>query len=316
MKRTAKQKTSRQSSVPEAIRFHKNTVVRFSHYAPWLTPESTCSELVDTLVRICFGEPEFLRPESCRRYLGLLPEFKGFAFTDYPSKRIVVANQPIRDISRALNEWIDSYLRGSEALHPILPWYALDTAMFIDSMLRGADIEPAFHPEHQGPAVTIDPVVRGENKIRFDFDSTHRRQFTNANRLGYVVARIPEGGQARLNETDNGGHIWGPGHEFVFRAGRCYLSEDWGGGRRLVFICEEPYRLDLQSAFKFPGHLEPPDDETGSSPGYAYCRNFYPVEIPAHWVVAALDQDRNRLPVPFGEPEKKLAETRESDRVQ
>jgi hypothetical protein len=68
---------------------------------------------------------------------------------------------------------------------------------------------------------------------------------------------------------------------------------DWGGPP--VITGEEPYRLDLQSEFAFTGRLQGPS-----------CLSSYPyaafsAEVPAHWVIASLDINRNRLPVPFGE---------------
>lgn len=298
MKRRVNQK---EIAPPATIEFHKSTILRFSLFGPRLTPDNTCGELVDSLLAVCRAEPEFLRPESCQRYLALLPEFKSFVVEFHPSKPISAINQPIRQISPVLHEWIRSYLCRPANPHPILPSYALDTAMFIDSMLRGGYIGPNRHPENQGLTIEIEPLVRDAAEVRFDFDSTHKREFTNANRLQYVLCRIPPDGQLRFNFSNKRDRILGPEEEFEFLTGRCYLSADWGGGEPVI-TGEEPYRLDLQSEFKFPGRLEGLPDPWNVPSSFAYA--LHQAEVPAHWVIAALDHQRNRLPVPFGEPPK------------
>lgn len=74
-------------------------------------------------------------------------------------------------------------------------------------------------------------------------------------------------------------------------------------GTAPIIIGEEPYRVDLQSEFKFPGHLEGPPDYRSDPPKLpsSYRYSLLDAEVPGHWVIAALDRERNRFPVPFGE---------------
>lgn len=298
MKRRVKGK---ETEPPATIQIHKSTILRFSFFGPRLSADSSCGEFVDGLIAVCRGEPEFLRPESCRRYLALLPEFKNVVFEFHPSKPVAVVDQPIRQISPVLHEWIRSYLYRPADRHPILPSYSLDAAMFINSMLHGGYMGPNRHPENQGLTIEIEPLVRDAAEIRFEFDSSHKREFTNPNRLQYVLCRIPRDGQLRFNYSDKRERILGPGEEFEFLTGRCYLSADWGGAEPVI-TGEEPHRPDLQSEFKFPGRLEGLPDPLNLPSSFAYA--LYQAEIPTHWVIAALDHQRNRLPVPFGEPSK------------
>jgi len=53
------------------IRFDKVVV-----YSLFGALDDTCGSLVDKLTSICFAGPDFLRPETCRCYLHLLPNFK------------------------------------------------------------------------------------------------------------------------------------------------------------------------------------------------------------------------------------------------
>jgi hypothetical protein len=276
---------------PETIKFYKAQIIRFSWQGPRLTPKSTCGELAEKLMAVCRGKPEFLRPESCRRYLGLLPEFKSFgAHFGFSENEVSVANQPIRRIPQVLSQWVSSYLYDKTERHPILPSYALDTATFAESMLRDVHMGRYRYPENHGLTIEIEPLVEGCEEIRFQFTSRDKSEFTRASRLELLVAKVPPGGQVKFNYTDNNEVLLGEGSEFEFRTQRCYLSENWGGNAAATLACEEPYRLDVQSDFKFPGDLHIPPDH-------------YPptIEVPAHWVIASADHKGNRLPVPFGE---------------
>jgi hypothetical protein len=71
---------------------------------------------------ICVAGPEFLSPETCRRYLHLLPNFKNFVFsiTNPTDREILVANEPIAAIRRAMREWVLSFFIGEHHPIPIL----------------------------------------------------------------------------------------------------------------------------------------------------------------------------------------------------
>jgi hypothetical protein len=61
---------------------------------PSLTLRDTCGNLIDKLTSICVGEPEFLSPETSRRYLHLLPNFKDFVFSvPYLTRRAILVGQ-------------------------------------------------------------------------------------------------------------------------------------------------------------------------------------------------------------------------------
>jgi hypothetical protein len=146
------------------------------------------------------------------------------------------------------------------------------------------------YPENHGLTIEIEPLVEGCEEIRFEFTSRDKSEFTRASRLELLVAKVPPSGQVKFNYTDNNEVLLGEGSEFEFRTQRCYLSENWGSNAAATLACEEPYRLDVQSDFKFPGDLHIPPDH-------------YPptIEVPVHWVIASADHKGNRLPVPFGE---------------
>jgi len=86
--------TLRDQPNPPPLRFHR--VVVYSLYGePSLTLTDTCGDLIDKLISICVAGPEFLPPETSRRYLHLLPNFKNFVFSvPHPAPRdILVAKQ-------------------------------------------------------------------------------------------------------------------------------------------------------------------------------------------------------------------------------
>jgi len=117
------------------LRFDR-AIVYSPNGEPSLTLRDSCGNLVDKLMWICVAGPEFLSPETCRRYLHLLPNFKNFVFSiRIPADReILVANEPIAAIGCAMREWVLSFF--SDEHHPILPSYALDLTEFIDRTLR------------------------------------------------------------------------------------------------------------------------------------------------------------------------------------
>jgi len=117
---------------------HLDKVVVYSLCGePSLTVRDTCGNLIDMLMSICAAGPEFLCAETCRRYLHLLPNFKNFVFPiRYPTNRdILVANEPIAAIRRAMGEWVFSFFNDEH--HPILPSYSLDLTEFIARMVSG-----------------------------------------------------------------------------------------------------------------------------------------------------------------------------------
>jgi hypothetical protein len=118
------------------LRFDK--VVAYSLFGePSLALDDTCGSLVDKLMSICFAGPDFLRPETCRRYLHLLPNFKNFVFSirNPTTRETLVGNEPIAALRRAMREWVFSYF--SEEHHPLLPSYALHLTQFIARMVQG-----------------------------------------------------------------------------------------------------------------------------------------------------------------------------------
>jgi hypothetical protein len=209
------------------------------------------------------------------------------------------AETPIRRISLILHQWIDSYLYNRKDQHPILASYALDAAEFINTMVCGGHISAPCMDGVRGVSTEIEPLVSGGEKMTgFYFDSSRKRDFTNGDQLNYVVCRVPPDGQLLFQQFHGGGptRLFGPGEEFEFKNGRCYLSEDWDrGGYAATISGEEPYRLDLQSEFVLQGSLRN-HREMNNSPYAAHS-----ADVPAHWVVAALDHDGKRSPVPFGE---------------
>src|SRR5712664_4848864 len=127
------------------LRFHR-VVVYSSYGEPSLILTDTCGDLIDKLISVCVAGPEFLPPETSRRYLHLLPNFKNFVFSvPYPTPReILVVKEPIAAIRRSIEEWILSFFRDEH--HPILPSYALDLTQFIARMVRGQH-RPAWSEE-------------------------------------------------------------------------------------------------------------------------------------------------------------------------
>jgi hypothetical protein len=278
-----------QAQSVEVIRFRKKVVFSLPG-EPSLTPDSTCGELVDRLTAMCLGEPEFLRHDSCRRYLQLLPNFREFVFSVSQGLRrdIYVAHEPLRAIRRAMEEWVFSHFDRGQ--HPILPSYALDLSQFIAHMIRGCD-----RHGWEGPsAFQVTPLVRlaeHDSLMNLEPDRRFKSDFTRKNKLGRVVCRVPANASVTIQHQT----LFKTEEEFVFSVHRCYLST--GFSDYIEASCDEPARVDLQDEFQFFGGIEMEGGQ-GENP------HRYHSTVPGHWIVAALvSNDRNpsetRLPVPF-----------------
>jgi hypothetical protein len=272
------------------LRFHR-VVVYSSYGEPSLTLRDSCGNLVDKLMSICVAGPEFLSPETCRRYLHLLPNFKNFVFSiRIPADReILVANEPIAAIRRAMREWVLSFF--SDEHHPILPSYALDLTEFIDRMVRGQQ-RTSWHEEGK-PSFEVRPLVRVEENysVSLDDDKRFKSDFTRNNPLYRVICRVPMNGTVKYQKEV----IFRPGEEFMFLTGRCHLSSGFDDCTHAD--CHEPYQPNLQDDFEFFGEIVVPRGENGV---------FYKSRVPANWVIASVSSDHvdgkrvdTRVPVPF-----------------
>ncbi len=259
---------------------------------PSLTLRDSCGNLVDKLMSICVAGPEFLSPEACRRYLHLLPNFKNFVFSiRIPTDReILVANEPIAAIRRAMREWVLSFF--SDEHHPILPSYALDLTEFIDRMVRGQQRTP-WHEEGR-PSFEVRPLVRVEEdySVSLNDDKRFKSDFTRNNPLYRVICRVPADGSVKYqNEA-----IFRPGEEFMFLTGRCHLSTGWDD--YVHADCHEPYRPNLHD-FECLGEIVVPRGDNAV---------FYKSRVPANWVIASVSSENvdgkrvdRRVPVPFSD---------------
>jgi hypothetical protein len=277
---------------PLLLRFHK--VLVYSLYGePSLTLRDTCSDLIDKLSSICAAGPEFLPPETSRRYLHLLPNFKNFVFSvPYPTPRdIVVATEPIAAIRRSMEEWILSFF--SDKHHPILPSYALDLTQFIARMVRGQQ-RTAWYEEGK-PSFEVKPLVRVEEdyNVSLDNDKRFKRDFTRNNPLYRVICHVPANGSVKYQDET----IFRPGEEFMFLTGRCHLSSGFDDYTHAD--CHEPYHPNLQDDFEFFGEIVVPRGENAV---------FYKSRVPANWVIASVRSDNvggkrveTRIPVPFSD---------------
>lgn len=262
---------------------------------PSLTVRDTCGNLVDKLMSICAAGPEFLCAETCRRYLHLLPNFKNFVFPiRYPTNReILVANEPIAAIRRAMGEWVFSFF--SDEHHPILPSYSLDLTEFIARMVRGQ--QRTVWSEEGRPRFEVKPLVKiidqDYGSLSLDTDKKFKADFTRSNRLHHVVCRVPANASVKYqNEV-----IFRPGQEFIFFTGRCHLSS--GIYDYVHAYCSELYQPNLQDDFEFFGEIAAPRGDNT-----VFCKS----RVPANWVTAAVSSENvngqlveARLPVPFSD---------------
>lgn len=276
----------------ETVRFHKKLLYSLPG-EPSLTPDSTCGELVEKLTAICLAQPDFLRPEGCRRYLHLLPDFKNFVFpvsraVDKTERKILVAGEPLRAVRRAIHQWVFSYFEGEQ--HPILPSYALDLTQFMARMIRGHHHFPWGEPY----SFQVSPLVRlaeDDPLTNLDPDRRFKTDFTQSNRLRGVTCLVPGTGSVKIHNRV----LFNAGDEFTFVVHRCHLST--GFSDYIDAECVEAPRLDMQEEFQFFGHIEM-EGSTISSP------KQFQSSVPAHWIIAARVWDRmspaeTRLPVPF-----------------
>ena len=112
-------------------------------------------ELVDQIIGICQARPEFLQPEDAARHEFFLRAFKnwetpsllqpwgvgrGRESTNLRQSSVRVGRLPISTLALLLPHWVMSYFLDSRQL---MPQYALDSAVFVQSMIGGArGIEP------------------------------------------------------------------------------------------------------------------------------------------------------------------------------
>jgi hypothetical protein len=273
-------------------------VLVFSLYGePSLTLRDTCGKLIDKLISICAGGPEFLPPETCRRYMQLLPKFKNFVFSlPHPTQReILVANEPIAAIRRSMEEWIWSFF-GDES-HPILPSYALDLTEFIARLIPGQQ-----YTDWSGegrPGFEVKGLVKTEPDYSASLsnDKRFKSEFTRKNPLYRVICRVPPNGAVKYqNEV-----IFRPGEEFMFLTGRCHLST--GFYDYVHAHCHEPYQPNLQDDFELYGEMAVPRGDNNAA--------FYKSRVPANWVIASVISRRGDgewidtpVPVPFVDVER------------
>jgi hypothetical protein len=269
----------------EPIHFSKT--IRYSIPGePSLTLSSTCGELVDRLIGICCGRPEFLREHTCHRYLLLLPQFRAFTFsvlagTNLQSCAVVTAEEPIRAIRRAMDEWVFSYFQ--KECHPILPSYALDLTQFIVRMIRG-HLGSAWEDDRNFEVTPLVRIPEHEGTYNFEVEKRFKADFTRHNQLQHVICQVPKDGSVKFQEKT----IIGAGDEFSFIVQRCHLSV--GFDDYVHAVCEETPHLDMQSEFKFFGQIDH---------GSVRYRSL----LPARWIMAALVWDNItsaevRLPCP------------------
>jgi hypothetical protein len=274
------------------ITFHK-AIVYSCYGEPSLTLDNTCGDLVDKLMSMCLGEPEFLPPQNRRRYLQLLPNFKNFVFSaSYRDHRdILVGNERIAAIRRPMFEWVWSFFKDEH--HPILPSYALDVTQFIARMVEGG--RRTVWDEEGRPPFEVNPVVKvleEHQGISLGDEKSFKTDFTRRNPLHCVVCRVPANGAVKRGEEV----IFRPGDEFRFYTGRCYLSR--GFYDYIHVSCYEEYRPNLQSDFEFFGEIAAGDENKPGS---------WQTTVPANWVIAAVTSHagidgqwvEEHVPVPY-----------------
>jgi hypothetical protein len=198
--------------------------------------------LLDRLIGLCFSAPGYLCQEDAARYIALLEELKEFnceIWRGTKRARVKIAELPIRELGRVIGNWVLSYFDDNRCL--LLPAYALDTALFIETHMSG---HHQFHPELWEIERMVEPFDRD-----FQLDAQFKSHFTSRVSGTIVRCKIPQDCAIEFQRKT----FVASGQEFCAVIKRCHLSSNFQDAIVLHTQVPEVETLDL--GFQFVGDI-------------------------------------------------------------
>jgi hypothetical protein len=264
----------------------------------------TIDELTDQLVGIFKASPDFLDQEDANRYTFFLSALCDWKFpSDQQPWRmgqgrgsaragtidVRAGNFEISKLGLLLPYWVMSYFQDERQL---MPHYALDTAIFIKSMIVGYDsINPV-------PWRT-EPLLMGSSRGIIDFSRSFKREFTQ--KLDLTVRGIipPNGTEEptlflRADRKKAKVGLY-PGTLFEFEVLRCHLSEyleDQYLQFRIETNPEEPEtgRYDIAEDFRLKGRITKLLEFPECTEGGFWANPNAEFDLPARWITHEVSQ--------------------------
>jgi hypothetical protein len=226
----------------QKVAARKRTVFSVEGHVGQLHAHDLTGRLLDALIGLCFSAPEYLRPEDAARHIALLQELKQFNCEMWSGIKRVhmnIKDVPIRDLGRVINDWILSYCDDNRCA--LLPAFALDTAVFIESHVSG---HYQHHPVPWEIKPIVEPVERG-----FQLDARFKSNFTS--RLGHIMVRcrVPEACAIEFQ----GKALVSSGEEFCALIKRCHLSTNFQDA--IILHTQFPEEATIDLDFRFVGEI-------------------------------------------------------------
>jgi hypothetical protein len=269
----------------------------------WFAHADLCGEFLDALLGVVFARPAYIRPEDVHRYAAWIDAFKSHIM-ERPwevrgETRLPVAVQPLRDLDRALRDWVETILRAdNQALFPTL---ALDAACFIEAHAHGNSGGGREHWRIVGMLnADSEDSWAGLNSLgkpRLKGEVTSRLKGTLTRCL------VPPGGSV---PGRNGAlSLLGAGDSFVFAVERCHLTQDSVTDSPCVRAAEsDPPRFDIAADLWFRGNLllDPvtarpiPCLTAQADLLWRWNGRETPAEIPVRWITDVYEQSETDGP--------------------
>lgn len=283
---------------PDRVYLLNERVFSCTTFEPRLgAKKSSCGEVIQMLISICFAGPEFLTAEGAARYVAFLHDLGSMKIREWPSEQLVeVSSLPFPRLREILGNWIFSFFEDGRS--QLLAHYALDTAVFIERMTHG------FHDINPEPW-RVEPILNLESDGRdvFQFlDRQFKKKFTQQIYL-VVSGTIPE--SVKIQRFD--GLVFKGGDEFCFGVTRCHLSTSFDDYVSLeVDGWSARPRFDLCSDFRLVGSFLHPDS---LEPIFRDRELF---ALPLEWVARELrfnetDRSRSWAPAPRWVPSGEIS---------
>lgn len=253
-------------------------------------------DFLETLIGVCYERPPYIHPSDVARYASLLDSLLHYHTRPRPWERdsptMAAQDIPLNRLDVAVREWVNSLI--GDLHHPLMATYALDTAAFIAAHGEGKYFS-SDRADGSLPA-EIPAMVDDDFSIGCLQHPTFKAEFTQRS-VGQqlIVGLVPDGGAvASRDET-----LLRPGEKFLFRIGRCHLSETWYGqydGLKATQENEPDYDI---GAVLLPGVLLRDAQDVIGSLRYPYVGRS--LCVPLRWVTHAVRESQDKcdlLPVP------------------
>lgn len=217
-----------------------------TRHSPLVSVKDPSRMILDRLIGLCFSDAEYLRHEDAARYIAFLNELKQFVFVSWRRReptQIKVEDLPVEELGQAIAEWVPSYFK--DGYHPLMPAYALDTAIFIEAHVNGR-----YQSEPELWEIKAMVEMR-ERDIFRSIDTAFKSHFTSRFGGTVVRCRVPQDCAVRCQDKI----LIPAGEEFCAAIKRCHLSSSF---QDAIFLhCDTPvetsYRINLN--FEFVGEI-------------------------------------------------------------